>query len=197
MKKNLTGFRHEKETENVDICPESVESGWTLLELVISLMVLTIGVIGFIMALVSSLRVSAAGHERDIAINAARQMIERIQSHEFSEIYALYNSNPSDDPGGSGTAPGPNFAVDGLRPRPGDVDGMEGQIIFPVSGGKLAEDVSMPEFGLPKDLNGDQVIDNDDRAGDYTVLPVAIRIEWLGTSSEWEIEIRALLVESF
>ena len=52
----------------------------------------------------------------------------------FREIWRRYNSNPADDPGGPGTAPGNNFAVPLLRPLPGDADGLPGEIFFPEIG---------------------------------------------------------------
>ena len=44
--------------------------------------------------------------------------------------------------------------------------------------GALREDVFMPELGLPMDLNGDGVIDAQNHALDYKVLPVTIQLRW-------------------
>jgi hypothetical protein len=33
---------------------------------------------------------------------------------------------------------------------------------------------------MPRDLNGDNIIDGEDHADDYLVLPVRIRIQWIG-----------------
>ena len=43
---------------------------------------------------------------------------------------------------------------------------------------ELREDVVMPELGLPRDLNGDGVIDSNNHANDYRVLPLCIDVEW-------------------
>ena len=174
------------------------ESGWTLLEVTISMMILSIGVLSFLMALTSSMRLAAASHENDVAANAARQMIERMRAATFSNVFALYNSDPDDDPGGAGSAPGPNFSVVGLTPLAGDVDGMAGEIIFPMVGSELREDVVQTEFGLSADLDmdGDGTRgDTDNHAADYIVLPVTIRLEWQGVAGDWIIEMRTLLTE--
>jgi hypothetical protein len=51
------------------------------------------------------------------------------------------------------------------------------------------EDVVAPLFGLPADLNGDGAIDGGAREGDYTSLPVCIRVRW-GTPDGGSAELR-------
>lgn len=171
-----------------------VDSGWTLIELMIAMTILTIGLVSFLMALTSSLRLEAANHEVDVAANAARQMIERLRDEDFSLLLSSYNEATDDDPGGAGTAPGPHFTVPDLNPLPSDADGEVGQVIFPVTGGELREDASVPELGLPRDLNLDMIIDTADHSDDYLVLPVTVRLTWQGVNGEWSFEINTLLV---
>ena len=45
----------------------------------------------------------------------------------------------------------------------------------------LREDYVDERMGMPRDLNGDSLIDELDHADDYTVLPVHVEIEWRGT----------------
>jgi hypothetical protein len=45
----------------------------------------------------------------------------------------------------------------------------------------LREDYVDPRFGMPRDLNGDSLIDDLDHATDYIVLPVHVQIRWRGS----------------
>ena len=60
---------------------------------------------------------------------------------------------------------------------------VQATIIFPSARvgavSELREDLVMPQLGLPADLNGDGVIDGLNHAGDYTLLPVQIRVQWV------------------
>jgi type II secretory pathway pseudopilin PulG len=175
--------------------PVDAQGGWTFVEVMIALVVLTVGVVSFLVSLTSSMQLSAAAHERDLAINAARQLLERMQTETFSEVFTRHNDDPSDDPGGTGTAPGSNFAVTGLDAKSSDGDGCPGKILFPTSGGELREDISDSLLGMPRDLNGDGNVDSNDHAGDYILLPVLVRVEWTGIAGEETLDIRTMLTE--
>lgn len=43
----------------------------------------------------------------------------------------------------------------------------------------LRENIVAPRYGLPRDLNGDGVIDSNSRNQDYTALPVVVRLRWV------------------
>lgn len=45
----------------------------------------------------------------------------------------------------------------------------------------LREDYLDLRFGMPRDLNGDSLIDNVDHSEDYLVLPVHVQIRWRGS----------------
>ena len=66
---------------------------------------------------------------------------------------------------------------------PGDPDGLAGEIIFPVAGGELREDLVDAELGFPRDLDGDG-IDGQAHNGDYEILPILIRVRWTGQLGE-------------
>jgi hypothetical protein len=173
-------------------------AGVTLLELLIALTAMVIGMLGFAQVMASSATVNALSHETALAREAGRRTIELLQSEEFAQVYALYNSNPADDPiGGPGSAPGSGIDVAGLQPMEGDVDGLVGEILFPTSdvGGVLAlrEDVRSVAFGTPRDLNGDGVTDGLDHASDYQLLPVVVRFQWRSSKGTARFELRTLL----
>ena len=133
--------------------------------------------------------------ENAIAAEGARTMIERMRGQALPDIFALFNDDPSDDPGGAGTAPGAHFEIGGLRPQDGDADGLVGEIRFPVidvaAAGdptdlELREDLVDPDFGTPRDLSGDSIIDRADHTGDYFLLPVQVRVRWIGKAGNRE-----------
>jgi type II secretory pathway pseudopilin PulG len=167
--------------------------GFTLVELLVSFGALLIVLLGFSRMLLSSQMASNTSHEATIAKEAARSMLEVVQAAPFGQIYALYNSNPADDPGGV-VAPGASFAVNGLEAPEGDADGMCGLILFPEQGGALREDLVLPElFGSITDLNGDGNTDALDHAGDYRLLPVAVRVEWRSAGGSGRIEFKSVI----
>jgi prepilin-type N-terminal cleavage/methylation domain-containing protein len=171
--------------------------GFTLVELAIGVTILVVGVLGFARTLVSLERAQVRTREAGRATEAARAMLERIQAEAFPEAFRRYNATGNDDPGGANTAPGANFAVDGLSPRPDDADGFVGQVIFPTPAGlpgELRESVVDAALGMPRDLNGDGVVHaTDSYATDYEILPVRVRVEWLGAAGEGTVEIATVL----
>ena len=72
------------------------------------------------------------------------------------------------------------------------VDLAGGEIILPAPGPTLSEEAAFEALGLPRDLNGDSMIDDRDHSDDYQVLPVLIRIEWQGKSGSRRFEMNAL-----
>src|SRR5262249_31132097 len=134
-----------------------------------------------------------------------RVELERMRNESFHDIYKNYNEDPADDPGGKGTGPGNLFDVTGLQAVDGAEQGKVGRIVFPSKeidvvgpggggGGKLGqmgggggqvtktwqlhEDVDLQTLGMPRDLNGNNVVDSADHSSDYLLLPVEIEIQW-------------------
>ena len=168
----------------------------TLLEITIAISVLVIGVVGSMQTMILLERGAERTRELDRATQAARQILERIQAEAFPEAFRRYNGDPTDDPGG-GNAPGNKFAVPGLSARPDDPDGMPGEVIFPTPPGLpgvLRENIVDSKLGMPRDLNGDGVIDGTTNcATTYKILPVLVRVRWVGTSGPAEVELHTML----
>ena len=57
----------------------------------------------------------------------------------------------------------------------------------------LREDVVLPALGMPRDLNGDNRIDDVDHRYDAIVIPVLVRIRWQGRYGERSYECGTLL----
>jgi len=137
-----------------------------------------------------------ATREESLALLQAQRVIEHLQAQDFASVFACFNATGEDDPPGV-PAPGPGFAVAGLRTRPGDPDGMPGEILFPVAPelpAELRETLVDSSFGFPRDLNADG-IDSLDHALDYEVLPIRVRVEWSGVIDH-SIELQTILRNS-
>ncbi len=173
------------------------DAGMTLIEIIIGLAVVVIAILGIMSALVSASRVDEATAEQVRALNGCKTMIETMRQVPFAEVWARFNSNPADDPGGAGTAPGSNFAITGLRAQPGDGDGMPGQIIFPETGGNLSETAIDARLGMPvaKDLNGDNDAVDVNVNTTYLILPVRVVVDWQSASGRYHMEITTFLFQ--
>jgi len=164
------------------------QAGFTLLEGLIAFTTLSIAMMGILSTVVETNALRISTRESMVASQAAQSVLDEMTTADFAQLFALYNGDPADDPAGAGTAPGSGFAVPGLQAFQGDPDGLPGRIEFP--GGPLAlrEDAVDPGLGMPRDLDSDGVVDGDDHSGDYTLLPVRIRVEWMSEGREQSME---------
>ena len=171
--------------------------GITVLEVSLGIAVLVTAVLGFSKTMVMIEHAHQRTREVGLATQAARQVLERIQAEAFPEAFRRYNGEPNDDPGGAGTAPGKNFAVPGLSAVAGDPDGLPGEVVFPCPPGQpgvLHEDVADPALGMPRDLNGDGVINGAvNYATTYSILPVRVRVRWVSSAGPGLVELRTML----
>ena len=165
-------------------------SGFTFVELIIALAIFATAMSIFAGAVLSVSGEQAVNRENGIAANAASSFIEGLRNEDITQVFALYNTDESDDPGGPGTAPGSRFAVADLDAGNAP-DGMVGEVFFPtldvaLPGDpidlELREDVPNAIFGTPRDLNGDSIIDAEDHTNDYLLLPIQVVLNWDGKS---------------
>ena len=168
-----------------------IRGGYTLVELTVAVMVMTITLGGICSSLLSTVSLSRTNHQTSVALDAARSRIEAMRGEIFEEIFLLYNADPQDDPDGPGTGPGNTFSVAGLDPQRDDPDGFVGEITFPGDGFVLLEEAKWndPELGMPRDLNSDGSRNGANRANDYTVLPVRVTVEWLGAGTNQRVDL--------
>jgi hypothetical protein len=170
------------------------EAGIALFELMIAGAVLAIAACGLSVVLVNSLSTSARNRETAQARMAAWQLMEQLQNIPVGDVYSTFNMASNDDPLGENTAPGGVFMIE-TKPAAIQVSNMTGEILFPESDpGVLREDVHDPDLGMPRDLNGDGMIDSENHARDYVVLPVRVRVRWRGVAGESTFEVCSLLL---
>ena len=172
--------------------------GFTLVEVALASVVLIVALGGLTGAILSGLKLSHTNAENARAEAELRMMLAEIQSLGAAAAYATYNEDPGDDLGGPGTAPGSGFEVENMTPVEGDPDGLAGEVIFPASWNgpelELREDTADPAFNMPRDLNGDGDVDEEDHSEDFVILPVRVRIRWTGASGPRSAERSMLLV---
>jgi prepilin-type N-terminal cleavage/methylation domain-containing protein len=173
----------------------SSRSGFSLVELTVVMVILTVAMAMFSSTVVSTARQGKVKRETAIAAEGARRMFETMRSEDFGDLFALYNDDPLDDPGGAGTAPGSSFDIFGLTPRSNDPDGLTGQIIFPSPGPQLREDGINTFLAMPRDLSGDGIVDGLDHSGDYSLIPIQVRVEWQGSSGTRRLDMFTAFTE--
>ena len=152
-----------------------------MLDVTIAAALLAIAITSLMSLIFSSLQLSRVDRETTIAHQAMRRATEEMQMVVFEGAFANFSANP-------------NFAVTGLTPQVGDADGMVGQILFPTVAGTLREDVVDVGLGMPRDLNGDGIVDGVGHDNDYVVLPVRVRLSWTGVSGNRTVELTTMMM---
>jgi prepilin-type N-terminal cleavage/methylation domain-containing protein len=183
------------------VCAPS--AGFTLVEVMIALVIIVLALQGFSQSIVSSMVAADADADVRRATEGGRQAMEQVKGANFEDIFALYNDDPSDDGDvddpANNPALGSNFDIPGLSPVDGDPDGSVGKITLPIvldgatGEAHLREDVKYTALGLPRDLDGDGIIDAADHGDYYLILPVIVRVEWQGASGPSYVEFKTLL----
>jgi len=177
--------------------------GFALIEVAIAFPIVLIALGMLVQMLASGVRLRQSGSEAWAASCAAQTVLESMRNEDLRALVALYNSDPLDDPGGPGTAPGNRFVVDDLTPLPGAPRGTIGEVFLPLvnTGSEVApvfevrENMVLPNLGLPRDLNGDAVIDANDHRADFTLLPVGVELRWMCSGRPRLLRINTILSE--
>ncbi|MFT4540763.1 MAG: prepilin-type N-terminal cleavage/methylation domain-containing protein [Planctomycetota bacterium] len=168
-------------------------AGFSLIEVLIAITVFAVSIGAVGTTLVATTALSKTSNEISEAVESACSLLEQVRAEEFQDIFATYNDSGADDIDGVDTAPGSSFDVDGKSPWVGSVS--VGEVIFPGDGIELREDFVDRELGMPRDLNGDGVIDDLNHASDYTILPLRVRVRWSGKSGEIEKSMVSVLID--
>jgi prepilin-type N-terminal cleavage/methylation domain-containing protein len=173
-------------------------AGFTFIELAVVLVILLVALLIFSSTVTGMAKQRTVNRETSLAVAAARNQLETLRAQDFGEVYALFNADPLDDPGGANTAPGAFFSVPGLDATADAPGGMQGEVVLPsfedpVAGWQLREDVENRALGLPRDLSGDNKVDDQDHSNGYFILPVQIRVRWAGPNGVREYQMNSQL----
>lgn len=152
------------------------DAGFSLVELMVVFTIMTIALSMFSQTLTSASRLDPLSKQKSAASNAAQNIIETMRGYEFTAAFKNFNLDGADDPGGAGTSPGKYFDVLGLEPIAPGVQ--VGEIIFCDFEGVIREDSDMPEFGLPRDLNADGIVDREVHTDDCIIIPFKVVVQW-------------------
>ena len=169
--------------------------GFVTIEALIAMVILTTCGIILSSSLTASFASRVVNEERGAAARAARNILEDMRNVPFVDLYRTFNVDPRDDPNGEGTAPGHQFSVEGLQASPNDPDGFVGLIVLPTGTAALREDVQNKALGLPRDLNGDGVVDRLDHSRDYVLMPIQVIVEWDGFAGPQTLPMASMLVD--
>jgi type II secretory pathway pseudopilin PulG len=154
----------------------SPRSAFTLLEVLMAVTVLVLALFGLLSTILSASALQRANRETTVALAAAREKVEQLQTQRIHELVAAY--------GPTGTTPG--FAVPGLNPLSGATVGTVTIL--------TDETITDPELGMPRDLNGDgDSTDTDVSTGRMFLLPAQITLRWQGATGERQLSVPTLV----
>ncbi|MEE9391052.1 MAG: hypothetical protein V3W41_00950 [Planctomycetota bacterium] len=159
------------------------DAGFSILELVLAVAVLTMAAIGTLQLSVATVGLEAQSRETAVATSICRKVIEDMKAVPFSEIFERYNGTTEDDPP-TAESPGGAFTVNAswVGGPPVDFDVV---INFPVNAdGALSEESAALVPGFPTDLNVDGALTVDADLVGYRVLPALLDVSWASASGQ-------------
>lgn len=181
--------------------PIPAQAGFSVFEVLIGASILAVALLGHTASLFSEQKLSVAERARSAALQAGEQFMERLRSDDdFAGLYGRLLAI-QEPPGG--TAPSNHVVLrDATFAYPPQVfqpdfvvpTGIESLHVAvrvpaaPTAGGPsvFREDLHLANLGLPADVNGDGMIDDQDHADDYRVIPVHVTLRWTTTSAAVE-----------
>lgn len=176
--------------------PSASQAGFSLLEVLISAVVLAVAMLAHVSSSVAEHNWSQAQRARSEGLISATQFVERLRSDEdWDGLYARLRQRQLQAVVAGGSDPRLKDGRRALLPTAyypdfvpsGDMTDFRVLIdvpaaalaVDPAGPKRLREDLAVPRFGLPADLNGDGVIDGLAHGADYAVLPVSITFRWV------------------
>ncbi len=146
-------------------------AGFTLLEMMLALSVLSISLLGFGAFFVLNARSADDVTENALVIQSFRELAERIRGGPFRDIAATYQGFPVTIPKINAT----------------------GTVTVFLNETDSSADAAM--LGLPRDLDGDGLATNVNILADYLLLPVKIEFSWTGAQGPRQESMYFLLAQ--
>ena len=168
------------------------ERAFTLIEMMISASVLVVAILGLAASTFQGHNLGRHVEERRVAVESLGRFVERIRADpDWAGLYArlrpLSVESKNDaalvrlnmDPALK-TQTATTYYADMTTPTTLGTVTFLVQVPVRTVGGAAAlrEDLVAPRYGLPRDLNGDGLIDGNARDADNRVLPIVARIRW-------------------
>lgn len=168
------------------------ERGFTLVEVMISAAVLVVAILGFVASAFASHGLSKSVEDRRVAVETLDRFVERLRADpDWAGLYGRLRPLSSESAKDKNLTwlgtdltlqmwPANSYYADFTPPTSLGTVTFLVQVPVLTKGGvpALREDEDAPRYGLPRDLNGDALIDDDPRTADNRVLPVVARIRW-------------------
>ncbi len=133
-------------------------AGFSLIEILIAITLLTFAFLGMATLVMSNERSQVYAAEEAVIRNALRNQAERIRGTPFEDILSSYQ--------------GFTFAVNGVS----------GAGIVTIFTDETEDSDDTAALGFPRDLNGDGSASDTDVTTDYMLLAVRLRVTWQGAS---------------
>jgi len=169
------------------------QDGFTLVDVCVALFILAIALGTLVGSIFYALRLEEVNAETVAASQMARAILEDLNTTNFADVYASYNSTPADDPDPKHDCLADLQVHERLLQFGGKGEPTV-SVVFPNDKlGQLREDLDDKSLGMPRDLNGDALTDSADHSGDYVILPLTLRLAWEGITGPRTLEMSTLL----
>lgn len=174
--------------------PHPARSGFSLVDVCLSMALLVIGLGVLIGSTFSAMKLDQVNASTALANQALRGLCEELQAMPIDEVLDSYVIAENEDE----RTRADKLARLTLRdPALATHDGREPVVRarFPLDedGRTLREDLELPEFGLPRDLDGDGAIDGADKRASFRILPVVLELDWVGPSGTQHLQLSTVL----
>ena len=163
----------------------SGKAGFSMIEVSLALTVIVVALMAMSASTLRMHSLRRQNRERSLAQNTVRAIAEHIPS-----VAAQAQSDPGTwgqsivDAVNAGGLPGPTFGVANLRVQEGNLSVGD---VFVITDETLTDaDIGL-ELGMPRDLDGDGLVDNADVTGTARILPVDVRARWTGVTGQQTI----------
>ena len=157
-----------------------------MVEVMVTSCLLVTGLLALTMTSVASFQLERTERERNQAANAMRSVMDHVNALSDAVLEDPQGwSTAVTDMFSSGQVPGNSILVAGLQTA--DNQPAEASIMIVVDE-TLTDSELGTELGMPRDLDGDGLIESNDVSGAATLLPAIISLTWKGSGGSREIK---------
>lgn len=158
-------------------------SGFSAIEVLIAASVIALSILALASSVLAGHKFARTEEARSVALGTARAFLERLRAdQDWEGLYARMWERVDPSKVASGTTwPVTAYCAD--FPIPPALGPVRVRVDVPFTAvvglpPVLREDAALPAYGLPYDLNGDGVLDEESRNDDYRALPVILSFHW-------------------